>query len=115
MVSPSLVINLLFILIICRVVSIADIAIVHNQVGSTKDRATLTTAIGITLNGRNAFVEAIVLRQGGLILTNSNDHMGLTKNVTSGCGRRLIVITYVAFPAATIDVTNRTTFDIGCR
>ena len=127
MVSPSLVINLfnIVILIICKIiwsicsrclsVVVANITVVHDQVGSTKDRTTLTTAIGITLNGGNAFIVAIPFGQCSLVFTDTNDYVGFTKDISSGCCRRLIVITYVTFPAATINVTKRTTFYVGCR
>ena len=39
--------------------------------------------------------------------------MGLTSNVIGGTCSFWVMITHMTFPSTTIDITNRTTFDIG--
>ena len=107
------------------IIDIADIAVVQRQVRRTIDRSTLTTTVGITLDGGNAVVEPCAV-----LLTD--DDMGLTKDIVldvtcndvglcnlltclwigSRCGNTLM-LAHAAFPAASIDVTGNTTLDIG--
>ena len=115
MVSPSLVVQFLFILAIGRIVGKADIAVVHDQMRLTEHRAALTAGIGITQDSGHTFVEAISIRRCNLIFADTDIHPGLTGNISRGCSRGFIVIAYIASPSTAIDVTNRTTFDISRR
>ena len=76
-VCPCFIVQFLFVLTSLRIVGVTNVSVVHGQVSCTKDGATLTTAIGITLNGRYAFVEAIVAGQCLLVLTDANDDVCL--------------------------------------
>ena len=88
-------------------VAIADKSIVEGDVGRSEYRTTFTTTVSITLDGRNTVDEA-----GAIQLTN--DDVRLTKNITCrGITDSADVITYTTSPSAAIDVTCRTTFDIG--
>ena len=82
--------------------------------GLTEDATTLTTGIGITLNGRNTLQETIAIRQCSLVLADTDDHIGLTENIVRNSSNRFIMIANITFPTTAIDVTHRTTFYIGC-
>ena len=87
--------------------TITDKALVKRDVGRAEHSTTLTTAIGVTLDSRKTIDET-----GSVKLTN--DDVSLTKDVT----RRAFtdgssMITYATFPTAAIDVTGRTTLNIG--
>ena len=115
MVGPCLIIQFLFVLAVFRIVGITDVSIVHNQVGCTKDRTTLTTAIGITLDGRYALIVAIAVGQCSLVLTDANDNVCLAKDIRCSFRYFLVMIAYITGPSASIDITRRTAFNIGCR
>ena len=118
---PSLVVQLLLIVVrahlyivevgfCCRYrveVTITDKALVQGDVGCSEDRTTLTTAIGVTLDGWNTVNEA-----GTVFLTD--DDVCFSKDVTRyRIADFSCVIAYATSPTATIDVTCRTTLDIG--
>ena len=63
MVAPGLIMELLFIFTCFAVIGIADITVVEGQIGIAKDGTTLTTTIGVALNGRNTLQVAVALRQ----------------------------------------------------
>ena len=98
-------------------VAVSDITIIDGQVGRTIHRATLTTTIGITLDGRNAVVEA-----GAVHLTNH--HIGYGRDITCVRGVDAIfcdfqvhrvhrtVLTSMTLIAAAIDVTTHTALNI---
>ena len=88
-------------------VAIADESLVERDIGSAEDSATLTTAIGVTLNGGNTVDEA-----GSVGFTDNN--VCFTEDVTCRGGIDIsTVITHTAFPSTTIHVTGRTALDIG--
>ena len=88
-------------------VAIADKSIVDCDVGRSEYRATFTTAVSITLDSWNTVDEA-----GAIQLTN--DDVRFTKDITCrGITDSADVITYTTSPSAAIDVTCRTTLDIG--
>ena len=88
-------------------VSITDISIVECDIRGTEYGTTLTTTVCITLDGRKT-----VNKAGAVFL--ANDNVCFTKNVV---GRRgtdgSLMVAYTSLPTAAIDVTCRTTFDIG--
>ena len=87
--------------------TIAYKTLVERDVGRTKYGTTLTTTVGVTLDGWNTIDET-----GTVNLTN--DDMCLTKNVTRrGFTDGSSMIAYRTGPTAAIDVTTSTTFDIG--
>ena len=86
--------------------AIANKAFVHRDMRRTEHGTTLTTTIGVTLDGRNTIDET-----GTIELTD--DDMCLTEDIT----RRAFadsssVIAHTTLPATTIDVTCRTALDI---
>ena len=111
-IRPSLVVDFLYIISI--LIFIAYIGIIDGQVGRTIDGTSLTTAISITLDDRYTLVEAIASRQCGLILADTDHHIGNTGDIS---GIRSIqfalMLTYRTFPAAAIDITDRTALNIG--
>ena len=131
-IAPGLVMEFFFVFRVRCVIIVAYIAIVDHQVGCAKHSTTLTTAIGITLNGRHTFRISQCCRQScwllsiTQILTNTYYNIAFTKNIiVSGTGNReelrlsvycyhfALMLTDTTLPAATIDVTGCTTFDIG--
>ena len=89
------------------VILITHITVVHRQMGRSKDGTTLTATIGITLHGGEAAGESRTVHI-------SNDHMRLAEDIVS---RRItdfsIVIAYIAFPTAAIDISTGTSLDVG--
>ena len=100
-------------------ITIAHITVVDGQVGSTIYGTTLTTAIDITLDGRNTIIEAVAV-----CLTDS--HIGYSRNFS--CTQvdssfhefsvnSVVVHTNCSQITTTIDVTGHTTFNLdvgGC-
>ena len=81
--------------------TITDKALVERDVRSTKYSTTLTTTVGVTLNGGQSINET------GAVELTDND-VCLTKDVTCrGFADFTSVIAYATSPAATIDVTGR--------
>ena len=121
---PSLVVQFLLIVvrahlymvevgICCRYaaeVTITNKALVQSDVCCTEHGTTLTTTVGVTLDGWDTVDKA-----GAVFLTD--DNVCLTKDVTCwGCTDFTNVIAYTSSPTAAIDVTCRTALDIGiCR
>ena len=106
----------------CIQMDIAYIAIAEREVCLTKHGTTLATTIGITLNGRNTLCEAIAVDVALMILMNTDDDVGFTIDIIRGRSGHSIVFTIhrcscmiadITFPSATIDVTGRTTLDVG--
>ncbi len=102
--------NVVKVSICCRYtieMTITDKALVQGDVGCSEDRTALTTTVCITLDGWDAIYETCAV-----FLTD--DDVCLTKNVTRCASTdSASVVTYAALPAATIDVTCCTAFDIG--
>ena len=90
---------------------------------------TLTATVGITLDGRHTVKETVVSLRGtvaqhllqlidkiliGLVRTDTDDHMGLAKDVSGGFIRVKVMIANIALPTAPVDVTTAATHDVGC-
>ena len=87
--------------------TITDKAIVQCDISCTEYSTTLTTAIGITLDGRNTIDEAVTV-----FLTD--DNVSFTKDIACCCSiNSSCVIAYTALPTTAIDVTCCTALDIG--
>ena len=111
---------------------IADVSIVDSQVGRTVNSTAFTAAVGITLDGRQTSIEAIVTLGGivfarylfqlcdkiiiCLVRTDSDNHVGLAGLFVGGVeGRGFAIgtdghrrIADITLPATTIDITYRT-------
>ena len=87
--------------------------------GCSKDSSTLTAAIGITLDGRHAIVETVIVWLAGLILANANHHVCLAWSfIAEGSGRFVstdchLGIAYVTLPASTEYVAQCSASNIG--
>ena len=94
---------------ICQVleITVTDIPIFQSNSSSTIDRATLTTAISITLNGRNT------INKGSTIQFTNNNIGGTIDIISIGLRDIPDVIAYATLPSTTIDVTTSTTLNVG--
>ena len=123
MVGPGLIVQFLLIVLVnisrgvvssCRIIDIANITVVEGNMSCTEHGTTLTTGIGITLNGRNSLIETITIDTGCLFFLDTNYDIGFTINITGlTCIYGSFMMTYRTFPSAAIDITDRTAFDIG--
>ena len=88
-------------------VTITNKAFIERNVSRTKYGTALTATVGVTINGRNT-----IDKTGAVELTY--DDMRLTEDVICcGITNFSSMITYTTLPTATIDVTGRTTLNIG--
>ena len=98
-----------FLHIFIILIAIADASVVDGDISRAEDATTLTTAVDITVDGRNAIEET-----GSREVTDDDMHLSVTVVLIVGhVADESLVITDTTAPATAIDITSRTAQNIG--